>query len=281
MAQYYYLISGLPEIEMEQAKLPFPLAEFKEVLKNNLTVNDYQELQYLFLQYDNDNLLNILQKQDAPFNELGIFDKELLEEELQTREIEPEETPSDLLAYIRNFAIRYKNDLPIMPGVRWENQLTAYYYDFARRNTQNDFLRNWFDFNMNLTNLDVAFTSAKYGFTTEQEIIGSNEVTNAILHTKTKDFGLGQEYDYVNDLLNAHENENMYNREKQIDLLKWKQLDEMNTFHYFTIEVVMAYFIKMQLLSRWVKLDEESGRAAFNKILDNLQSNYEFPKAFI
>lgn len=281
MAQYYYLISGLPELDIEQTKLPIQLADLKHELENNLYTEDYQLANYILLAYDNQNLINLIQGKDAPHEEKGLFTHDFLEEVLKTQEIAPFEEPQTFEDYIRGFVVSYKNDFSLYPGMRWEDQLTNYYYDFVRRISGNEFLCNWFDFDMNLTNMVAAFNARNHSLPLENVLVGDNDVTTAITATKAKDFGLSQEYEYINTLVNAYDNENLYNREKQIDILRWKRLERLTDLNYFSVEVVLVYLLKLQILDRWVKLDKESGEAAFKNILDHLQSNYEFPKEFL
>jgi hypothetical protein len=67
----------------------------------------------------------------------------------------------------------------------------------------------------------------------------------------------------------------------KFDLIKWKYLDENTFFHYFTIEKVIGYLIKLLLVDRWLKLDEEKGEQLFKKFISDLEKSYEFPKEFI
>jgi len=281
MAQYYYLISGLPVLDIEQTKLPIQLPELKHELENNLYSEDYQLANCIFLAYDNQNLINLLQGKDAPFEEKGLFSRDFLEEVLKTQEMAPYEEPQTFEDYIKGFVVSYKNDFSLYPGKRWEDQLTNYYYDFVRRISGNEFLWHWFDFNMNLTNMVAAFNARNHSIELENVLVGDNDVNAAITATKAKDFGLSQEYEYINTLVNAYDNENLYNREKQIDIIRWKRLEQLTDLNFFSVEVVLVYLLKLQILDRWVKLDKESGKAAFKNILDQLQSNYEFPKEFI
>ena len=69
-------------------------------------------------------------------------------------------------------------------------------------------------------------------------------------------------------------------REKGLDQIKWDKVEEITLFDYFTIEVVLAYTIKLDLAYRWLELDEEKGREMFSKIINDLKSGFEFSKEF-
>jgi hypothetical protein len=114
----------------------------------------------------------------------------------------------------------------------------------------------------------------------ENQLIGDNIVSNAILNSNAKDFGLDVELPYVSEIIALAENDNLLAREKGIDQLKWDKVEDITLFDYFTIEVVLAYTIKLNIAYRWLELDEEIGRQMFGKIIENLKSGFEFPKEF-
>ena len=72
----------------------------------------------------------------------------------------------------------------------------------------------------------------------------------------------------------------MIKRERAIDQIRWDYLDELNTFNYFTVEVILAQVIKLRMILRWIRLDEPTGRELFRKFIDNLNNSYTFDKEF-
>jgi len=279
---YYYLVASLPELAFDQTKLPMSLEQFRDYLYTNLVADDKPLISYLTLTADNENLLNLLQKKEKPFHTLGNFSKDYLEEVIKTKEKEPDhDIPLTLEDYIRKFIVHYKNNIPVYPELSWKNQLARLYHDFVMKNTRNEFLISWLKFDRSLRNILAAFNVRKHNFSMEEEIVGDDEVADALMSVKAKDFGLSQDYDFVNTLMNAYDNHNLYERERQIDLLKWRTLEQMTTFNYFSVEVLLAYFIKLMILNRWIQLTEEQGRKVFEQIINKLQSSYEFPKEFV
>lgn len=279
---YYYLVASLPELALDQTKLPFSVQHFRDQLHLYLEPADYKLITYLTLTADNQNLLNTLEKNDKPFNTLGNFSQEYIEETVKTKEKEPaREFPPTMDAYLHKFIVHYKNNIPVYPELSWKNQLYRMYFDFVQANIRNSFLLEWFAFERNVKNIQAAFNVRKHSYNMEEEVVGEDAVAQALTSVKAKDFGLSQDYDFVNSLLNALENSNLYEREQQIDRLKWQKLEELTTFHYFSVEVVFAYFIKLTILSRWIQLDKEKGHRVFESIIDKLQSSYEFPKEFV
>lgn len=161
----------------------------------------------------------------------------------------------------------------------WESILTEMYYEYVLE-TKNTFLKQWFEFNQNLNNILIGHNCRKYKLEAEKQLIGNNFVTSAIKKSNAKDFGLEVDLSYVSDIISHAEKENLLAREKGLDQLKWDKVEEITLFDYFSIEVVLAYIIKLDIAYRWLELDEKTGRELFSKIINDLKSGFEFPKEF-
>lgn len=268
---YYYLVAGLPDIVLDQKKLPVTVSEFKEDLAYHLHEDDYELVKLLFLPFDNENLLNLLLKNDKPFNELGTYSRQFLEEEIKE--------PSALPAYFQQFILAYKNESPVYQGYSWENQLTWLYYDYVLQ-VKNSFLRDWFEFDQHLKNIFSAFNVRKYKLPKENAYIGENFVTEGLKRSSLKDFGLTNDFSFMEKLVTMDDEETSMEKEKSLDMMRWDYLNELNTFNYFSIEVLIAFVIKLIMVVRWIQLDPETGRKMFKQIISELEESYEFPKEF-
>lgn len=54
-------------------------------------------------------------------------------------------------------------------------------------------------------------------------------------------------------------------RERYLDRLRWNFLEEMGAGHFFDLEALVVYYLKLQLALRQVKFQEELGRENFEK----------------
>jgi hypothetical protein len=268
---YYYLVAGLPDIVLEQSKLSVSLSDFKEELKVHLHPDDYNLLETLFLPADNRNLLNMVLKNIVEFDDTGKYTLDELEEEIK----EPEMLPG----YMKNFINISKTTQPQDADMAWEDQLTALYYEYVEQ-AENDFLRTWFAFERDINNILTGLTARRHKFPAENLLIGDNTVTNAIRKSNARDFGLTAEFPFVEKLIQINENTNLLEREKAIDQLKWNFIDELNTFNYFSIEIILGFVIKLGMVERWLKLDKKTGEEMFRQLVKDLENSYEFPKEF-
>ena len=268
---YYCFLAGLPDLFLDESEVNFSLADFKSTLKEELVPADYQLVQLLFLPYDHKNLLNVLQENYEQFDELGNFTMEELEEE---------EDAAILPQYMYDFINQYKTDAKSRTLKQWETYLTELYYSHAIQ-SGNQFLTDWFTFERNVTNMLTGITCRNFDKNPEEEIIGTDEVAEAVRNSSAKDFGLAAELDYASQVLNITEKDNLLNREKSLDQLKWDQINELTLFHYFSTEVVLAYTLKIQMIYRWMQLDVETGKEMFKQMIDELKESFEFSKEFL
>ena len=268
---YYYLVSGLPDLIFEQAKPPFSMMAFREELQYPLHPLDFQLVQYIFLPADNHNLLKVLQKDTAQWAEKGQFSLEQMEAAVR----EPEGLPDYMLQFIEAF----QQEAPIVAGMSWENQLTQLYFDYVLEATQG-FLRDWFTFERDLHNLKAAFTARRHHIALQGQLIGDYGLSEAARNSNARDYGLSGEYPFINRLLALEEEPDLLEREEETDILRWNYIDELNTFNYFTIEVLLGYLLKLSILERWSPLSPAEGREAFQSLVHTLEQSFEFPKEF-
>ncbi len=278
---YYYLVAGLPDLSIDQGKLQFGSIEFREYLKSELNKSDYALIEWLFLPFDNSNLLSLLQPNDRGWNTAGIYSKEELElaiMEVKTPDKNVFDEKSNVKPYLKEFI---KNTLSEdrRAEISFENELTDLYYRDALE-LKNRFLKNWFEFELNLKNLLIFNTAQQFNLPYENELLGNTNVVRALRQKTGRDVGDAAEWPYFERVAQLSENTDIALREKGIDQLKWSVLDEMNIFNYFSIEVIISYMIKIMIIERWLKLDPKTGEELFRRLLGDLQSGYDFPNEF-
>lgn len=269
LMNYYCLIAGLPEIEIENQKSDFTIADFKKEVRPQLSNEDARLLDLFYLKFDNQNLLRYLNNKDVQIDEHGNLSKEELEDGLRllSEDVEPDNPmfPDYFKRFISEYRDAQQTDTP---ASKWENRLTELYYTWAM-NCNNKLISKWFSFNLNLNNILIACTCKKYQM--EVEPVGDNEVAESIKKSNQRDFGLSGTLEELDIFQRLAEEQDWYEREKKIDLLKWQWLDEQTFFNYFSIERVFAYLIKLEIIERWKNLDPVSGKKIFKELIDKLK----------
>jgi len=268
---YYYLVAGLQDLFPGIHKLVLDQAGFRDLLKEHLHPNDYLLAERLYYPYDNRNLLNMLQQNAAPFDERGIYSADFLLEQLR----EPEGVPDYMASFIRAFRAQE----PLCPGMSPENELTTLYYK-EMLECADDFLKGWFRFSLNVKNLLTASIARQQEIPYEHQIIGDDEVSVAIRKSHLRDFGLGSELEYLEQVTDIAAMDDFTEREKAIDQMIWEYLDEHTFFEYFTIDRILAFVIRLDMVSRWMTIDTERGIQLFREALQALKGEYQLPRIF-
>jgi len=274
---YYYLITGLPDIEVDDNKMSFSIADFKEEVRLHLSDKDMSLLKLFYMKFDNQNLLNYLKDKEATLDERGNISKDELEEALKlivedidpTSKIIPPYYKVFVEDYFKSFIEIYKDEQDDATG-QLENHLTDLYYKWAMK-CKNKMIADWFEFNLNLNNLLAAFANRKYQL--DVEPVGDNEVAEAIRTSSQRDFGLTGIFDDLENFKRLSEETDIIEREKKIDLLRWQWLDEQTFFNHFSIERVFAYLVKLEIIERWASLNHEQGGIIFRELINNLKKD--------
>ncbi len=265
------MVAGLQDIELDTHKLLLKQEDLKDYLSYELHKDDFALVEKLYLPYDNQNLLNILNKTDEPFNEKGNFSQELIEEQIKE--------PSVLPEYMIKFIKAFKEKEPLYPEMSSENELTYLFYN-EMLTDDNDFIRWWHELQMNVRNILTGLNCRRYSLNPEHHIIGNNEIADSIRKSHAKDFGLSNKLDYAEEVISIGRTEDIQERELAIDKFNWNRLDEHIFFEYFTIERVLAFVLKTFMVERWLSIDKEQGREMFKKLIEELQKSYDLPETF-
>ena len=258
MSKYYCLIAGLPDITLDDSRLTYSVADFRNELSDILTRKDQKLIDLFFLKFDNKNLINQLKNPDSDMDPRGSItydESHALYQALKEEEAIPKNKhiPSYFIDFFRMYLeSEAKGDVAT---ISWEDRLAALYYAYAMK-CGNQFVADWFELNLNINNMLTAITCRKHGLDKSQYIVGDNEVAEALRTSNARDFGLGNDVEYLPALQHIAEESDLMLREKKIDTLKWNWLEEQTFFKTFDIESVFAYLLKLEMIERWVSLDK-------------------------
>lgn len=267
---YYCLIAGLPDVHPEDMKVAQSIAVIKQDLLEELTHKDAALLRLLFSSYDNENLLAYLRNKDAELNELGNLDKDDWEQLIAL--MRDDEKPSDprLLPYIHKYYMHTLEEDDNEKVISKEDFLASLYFEYAMK-SENQFLRNWFEFNLNLNNLLAAIACRKFGYDIKSMVLGDNEIARTLRNSNARDFSLTGVFHQLELVLRIAEEENLLERERKLDALRWDWLEENTFFNYFSIEKVLAYVLRVEMIERWKMLTFEKGSEIFRNLLRSLK----------
>lgn len=269
------MVAGLPDLFFNEYKQDFNSLMFRNELKHQLNDSDYNLVKYLFLSFDNDNFLNLLYKQNKQFNCHALYSKSVMENEI--------DRPLEIPSYMIQFRKWKKDQDSSEFNLKAENKLHTLFYEYVLQ-VKNDFLKNWFLFELNTKNLLTVYNCNRFNYKMENQIIlvDSNSVVNSLLiNNRLKPELFEEEVPFSDQIFRIVESDlNLIEKEKALDKIRWSYLDDNTFFHYFSIEKILSYVIKLIIAERWLKLDAKTGEILLNKLINELKSSYEFPAEF-
>ena len=279
MANYYCMIAGLPDIDLQDAKPGMTVEQMREQCGEQLTSQDKKLLFYFFLHFDCINLVKLLKNPEANIDQWGNFTLEQLQDLITSAtelNFNVHRFPAFMSVFAREYAFN-KDKADYFP----EDEIAFQFLNYAIRTCPNRMMRRWYKLNLDITNILTAMLARTQGWSVGDFVKGEGEVQEMIRENKTKDFNLTHELEYIPQLMKIVEEDDPVRKEKMIDAFKWVWLDERTFFEPFSMEVVFAYLCKLQMQERWAKLDVEQGKETFQRIIDNLRGEARVPDEFL
>ncbi len=274
---YYYLVAGLPDLILDGGKRPVPPAEFCDDLSEQIEPEDRALVKLFRHPADNYNLASMLDKDDAPFDQFGNYSAEELEGFVRF--------PDDAPDYMREFLEAHKEGKMLFPGYTTEDQLSSLFY-FEMFNHPNEFVRDWFAFDLNLRNVMVGLNCRSMEgkadlevFSPEHRIVTRNDVAQIVIKSNAPDFSLSQSFPWIEQLV-ALDETGPEDLEKTVDSIRWDMLDELTVFSYFGIEALLAFCVKLRIVDRWFKLNPKDGKAKLDRLVNELVSGFQVAEEF-
>ena len=144
------------------------------------------------------------------------------------------------------------------------DRLDAGFYTRALRH-RNRFIREWFRFDLDLRNETVYYLNDSLGRPDDQDRI-------LLEGRETEEF---YEIEAARGALNCGD---ILKRERELDSLRWRKIEELTILDSFNLEVLLGYAAKLKIIDRWLQLDPDSGRALFRRLVEDIRSTYDNKK---
>lgn len=283
MGNYYYIISGLPDISFDDSKAALTADEFRTEVYEALSGADRKVMDMLLLENDCRNLIAMLHSAQAPAGDVtplqqGLFSQEQLEELISAVKAQ-DRCPQGIPQFMYKFVQEWQDESWREMAGFAEDRLWALFYDYAMQ-ADNEFVRNWYRFNLDVNNIQTAITARKYELDMQKVIVGQNDTAHALRTSGARDWGLSQELDYFDDVVRLLDEDELSYRERKADMLRWRWLEDNTFFNYFGVERLFSYLVRLGMVERWTSLDKEKGQQLFRKLIGELKEQTEVPEEF-
>ncbi len=277
---YHCLIAGLPDLIPDDKKRYFSSAELRDYLQDELRPADFELVKLYYLPFDHENLLNLLfDDEEFQWDERGNYSRKAFEQLADKKQLENLNF-SMFPPYFRRFVLLFHDEEVQFTRAGAMKFLTEDWYKFIF-GSKNEFVKTFGEYKRNIVNIMLALNGRKHNIPFEDAIIGNDEIARMLKTNRSRDFGLtDDEFNDIENILQLYEIENLLERELKLDNYTWQFIDEITFFNYFTIERILGFVQKLFIAERWLELDKEKGQHIFKKLLEELESNFEFPEEF-
>ena len=133
------------------------------------------------------------------------------------------------------------------------------------------FIRDFFLFDFNVRNQKVRYLNQALGRAPEKDVL-------KLTDPEAEENGLEAEEPEFKEsarLQKILEGNDILSRERGIDDLYWEKIDEITLFDYLNFDKILGVIVKMMIIRRWLILDEETGRAMFKKLVDEVRGTFK------
>lgn len=236
MFYYHALLVGLQDLTLE-SQMKVSLEDLETMIRGSLDAVDVKFFEELALKPTDEKIEELVKERQFRYAEMG----HMLDEDIYSEE-----------------------DL---------NWLVLYEYGMR---SKNKFVRDWYELNLTINNILTAQICRKHGFDIQKAVMGESELAEQLRTSKRKDFALGDlNPDYL-DILKLAEIEDLYEREKRIDAIKWEWLEGPHRLDPCMREDVYAYYLRAKLLYRWNLLNVEEGTKVFKALIADMKRDVKF-----
>jgi hypothetical protein len=273
-SNYYTLVAGLREYALDADTKGFDIAEILAEVEEALSAKDFKSVELLYTYYDCENLV-ARHNGSAAHSTLGRLSAEQIVSELEN----PTLLPAALAKVVRAYDDTEGEDAEgVDTSLSFATSLFTAYYELCGH-SGSAFLRNWSESDRALRNVISALVARERGVAVDSVTVGGGEVVEQLHRSSAADFGLRGELSYIDALISAMDEQNMVEKERKIDLIRWSVASELSTFDYFSLDAVLAYLVRVNLVARWTVLDVKTGREMFNKLMAELDGEHHIEKA--
>ena len=269
--EYYYLVAGLRDWTLDSDTKGFDVREIIDEIVGELTKSDREAVRMLYAYYDCENIIARRAKRER-HNQLGNLSAEQIAEVLEERNYSLLTPAVAKCVKLYVEADDEERDEEVTLDASFERAIfEAYYRDLAESKVS--FLKEWGAFDRNLRNIAAAIAAREAGRVVADVTVGDGEIVEQLKRSTAADFGLRGELPYVDSVISAvSEEKNFVEKERKIDAIRWAEAEAMTSFDFFTINFILSYLVKVNIVARWTLLSPEVGREMLNRLIKELDA---------
>ena len=139
------------------------------------------------------------------------------------------------------------------------DSLDAEFYRTALA-SKNRFIAGYFGYDLDVRNCRVAYLNKALGRPEGQDLLVLDE-------DEPREF---EDLEKVNAVL---EGSDILGRERGLDDILWERIDSLTLMEVFTLDQILGFVAKLQIVARWLRLDPQTGRELFRQLVEEIRNN--------
>ncbi len=120
------------------------------------------------------------------------------------------------------------------------------------------FVREYFNCDLAVRNARVRWLNSALGRAAEQDTVETEQEEDPEL---------------VSGVLSILSGNDILERERGLDNLMWEKIEDITVMEVFSLDLILAFTAKLKIVDRWLKLDPETGKALFRKLVEEIRNN--------
>lgn len=124
----------------------------------------------------------------------------------------------------------------------------------------NLFLRDYFAYDLAARNAKVRYLNKALGRPAQQDVLCVEDAP---------------EVEGVEAVENALNLQDILARERALDDLVWDRVEALTVLELFSINLILGFIVKLKVIDRWMKLDEQTGREMFRRLVDEVRGTFK------
>ena len=146
----------------------------------------------------------------------------------------------------------------LLEGFEGENLSAEFYLRaFASRSR---FIREYFRFDLGVRNVRVGFLNRE---------LGRPEALDKVF----PDPESPEEFEQQGAVLDVLSRTDILERERGLDDLMWEKIESLTELEVLSLDQILGFTAKLQIIKRWLQLDPETGRALFERLVSEIRNN--------
>ena len=181
-----------------------------------------------------------------------------------------EKTPEDYIEEIVSLCSnKDRETIAFLMDGYCDEKLDAGFYCKALQHN-NAFIREFFLFDLNVRNAKVKYLNKALGREADRDVLKFGEdAAPKVLEATEKEFEEAAALEAV------FAQADILSRERGIDDLMWDKINSLTTFNYFDINAILGFITKLNIVARWFRLDEQTGREMFKQLVDEVRGTFK------